>query len=78
MSRAIESRLAKLEQSAVHCSAGGLGCVVHCRDGETFEQAAKRQGFTDGGYLCIGETMTPEDWSRAAKAQQAELTGVCL
>ncbi len=69
----LNARLLALEQIAVHRSAGGLGCVVHCRDGESFEQAAKRQGFGDGGYLCIGETMTPDDWSRAAKAQQAEL-----
>ena len=77
MTRAIESRLIRLEQFASYRGGGGNGCVVHCRDGESFEMAAKRQGFTDGGYLCIGETMTPGDWSRAAKAQQAELVRDC-
>lgn len=74
MTRGIESRLIRLEQFASYQSAGGMGCVVSPRSGETFEQAAKRQGFTAGGLLCIGETMTPGDWSRAAKAQQAEMT----
>ncbi len=74
MSRAIENRLIRLEQFACYRTGGSLGCVVHCRDGESFEQAAKRQGFTGGGLLCIGEVMAPDDWSRAAKAQQAELT----
>ena len=70
MSRAIKSRIIRLEQCVVDNSAGGLGCVVHCRDGETFEQAAKRQGFTGGGVLL----MTPDDWCRAAKAQQMALS----
>lgn len=74
MTRTIETRLTRLEQKAIHQSGGGLGIVVSPRDGETFEQAAKRQGFTgSGGLLCIGETMAPEDWNRAAKAQQEAL-----
>jgi hypothetical protein len=73
MSRAIESRIIHLEQCAVLNSPGGLGCVVHCREGEPFEVAAKRQGFTGGGLLCIGEVMAPDDWCRAAKAQQMAL-----
>lgn len=70
----IERRIIYLEQCAVHRSAGGLGCVVSPRDGEPFDVAAKRQGFTgSGGVLCIGEVMNPDDWCRAAKAQQAKL-----
>lgn len=74
MTRGIESRLIRLEQFASYRTGGGLGCVVHIRNGESFEQAAKRQGFTAGGLLCIGETMTTDDWCRSAKAQQEELT----
>lgn len=74
MSRAIKSRIIRLEQCVVDNSAGGLGCVVHCREGEPFEVAAKRQGFTGGGVLCIPEVMTPDDWCRAAKAQQMALS----
>ena len=73
MSRLIETRLCRLEQSAQFHDGDGQGCVCHVREGETFEQACNRQRLS-GGVLVIGETMTPEDWCRAAKAQQAELT----
>lgn len=35
---------------------------------------AKTEVTTKEGVLVIGATMTPEEWSTAAKAQQAELT----
>lgn len=72
--KAIEARITALEQKASHQAGGGLGIVVSPREGETFEEAAKRQGFTAGGYLCIGETMTPEAWDAAARVQQETLT----
>ena len=71
MSRAGE-RLHRLEQNAEYRNGDGRGCVVHIREGETFEQAARRQGLSDG-VLVIGEIMAPDDWCRAAKAQQADL-----
>jgi len=47
--------------------------AIFHRDGESFEQAAARQGITSGRYLSIPEPMTEAAWCEAAKVQQAEL-----
>ena len=46
---------------------------VHHREGETFDQAAHRQGITTGSYLSIAEPMAMTDWCEAARVQQAAM-----
>jgi hypothetical protein len=47
---------------------------IHHRDGESFEQAAARQGITTGRYLSIAEPMAVNEWGEAAREQQKQIT----
>jgi hypothetical protein len=46
---------------------------IHHRDGESFEDAAARQGITTGRYLSIAKPMGIEEWCEVARVQQQQL-----
>lgn len=47
---------------------------VHHREGESFEDAAARQGITTGRYLSIAEPMSVSEWCEVAREQQQQIT----
>lgn len=53
--------------------ASPVGCAVWLDLGETFEQACKRLGVTNGGFIVVGRPMTVEEFTAIAPEQQARL-----
>ena len=70
--KAIESRLAALESKLAAIEQCGT-CSVVLEDGETFEQACKRLGITDGSYLVVRRALTTEEFAQSAPEQQRRL-----
>lgn len=71
--KAIEHRIATLEAKMKRLEASPVGCAVWLKLGETFEQACKRLGITDGRFIVVGRPMTVDEFNKVAPEQQARL-----
>jgi hypothetical protein len=72
MKLSTKARLARL--SACLPSVGYRSGVIAMRDMETFEEACRRLGVTDGSFLVVREVLPPDQWTAVARLQQSLLT----